>query len=54
MNSAQSPEPRATGRSRWLAFRPELDTGTLILLASVFFTVFCNTSFWQAAITHGA
>ncbi len=54
MNSAQSPEPRATGYSRWLAFRPELDTGTLILLASVFFTVFCNTSFWQAAITHGA
>ena len=37
MNSAQSPEPRATGRAWWRTFRPELDTGTLILLASLFF-----------------
>ncbi|MEG1681777.1 MAG: phosphoethanolamine transferase domain-containing protein, partial [Stenotrophomonas sp.] len=36
--------------SRLRNWRPEISTETLILLASVFFALVCNTLFWRSAI----
>jgi lipid A ethanolaminephosphotransferase len=37
-------------RAAWRGFRPELSLETLILLTSVFFSVFSNLPFWQHAV----
>lgn len=39
---------------RWLSWRPELGVETLALLASLFFSVFCNGAFWDATLDTGA
>jgi lipid A ethanolaminephosphotransferase len=38
--------------SAWRNFRPQLSQEALILLTSLFFTVFSNLSFWQRALPH--
>ena len=46
------PRRQAVVRNVALAFSPAMGTERLILLCSLFFTVFSNTAFWHAAIEH--
>ncbi|MBP3983839.1 phosphoethanolamine transferase [Pseudoxanthomonas helianthi] len=39
-----------TGAMAWLRRRPVLSTDVLVLLTSLYFTVFCNGAFWRNAI----
>ena len=53
--SARSLSTSATQRERawqisWLAFRPEMGSESLVLLCSLYFTLFSNVAFWHAAI----
>ena len=54
--SAKSISVSATAQNRWprlawLAYRPSLGTEGLIVLSSLYFTLFSNTAFWRAAVT---
>ena len=51
MNVTSRSLPAATGAfARLRSWRPEIATETLILLASVFFALVCNTLFWRSAM----
>jgi lipid A ethanolaminephosphotransferase len=49
LSVATTPARTAT-RLAWLARGPELTTEALVVVCSVYFTVFSNTTFWRAAI----
>src|SRR5687768_17616724 len=50
--SAQSRRYLANYWLAWRTFRPQLSVESLILLTSLFFSVFSNMSFWQRALPH--
>jgi lipid A ethanolaminephosphotransferase len=50
--SAQSRRYLADYWLAWRTFRPQLSVESLILLTSLFFSVFSNMSFWQRALPH--
>lgn len=51
MDPAVSSEDQNPGAS-WWRLRPQLSSEWLIVLCSLFFTIFSNGAFWQAAISH--
>ena len=51
MNAISPQQPALAGTfARLRGWRPEIATETLILLASVFFALACNTLFWRSAM----
>ncbi len=44
------PHPLRIAWGKLLAFRPEITTETLIIAASLFFALVCNTLFWRSAM----